>query len=327
MVALAKVWSDDLNNEFSDQEDQQVQYRESCFYLKETLRLAGWTVVRSTDGTNAPDATDQWTSAAILLFGTGGSPRAWIVMQSPANWVVGTGLFNFILLGLNNATPSATPRAITLQGSCLTFTGGSITAYPTSAGSTWTHASVNILAYTGAVRARWNAWWTADGDIYFAIKGDGVSCISTFLAFRSSGVLATTDSGVGTYRASYLFSAQTAVTNPAITWTVLSTGGSFRIFMQNGLTPASNSTNWLSPVSYLAAWPRGASDGGAIPDAPIDVAANSATSGENRFLGQLVDVRGAPTNAPFNELIDGDTDPVRLVCVGAIWMPSSARLL
>lgn len=327
MVALAKVWSDDLNNEFSDQEDQQVQYRESCFYLKETLRLAGWTVVRSTDGTNAPDATDQWTSAAILLFGTGGSPRAWIVMQSPANWVVGAGLFNYILIGLNNATPSATPRAITLQGSVLTFTGGSISSYPTSAGSTWTHTSVNILAYTGAVRARWNAWWTADGDIYFAIKGDGVSCVSTFLSFRSSGVLAATDGGVGTYRAVYLFLTASSVTTDVVNWSNLQTGNSFRSFMQNGITPTSNSINWLSPLSYFTAWPRGQSDGGTIPDAPIDVGANNATTGENRYFGQQVDVRGAPTNAPFNELIDGDTDPVQLVCIGDIWMPSSARLL
>lgn len=97
--------------------------------------------------------------------------------------------------------------------------------------------------------------------------------------------------------------------------------------MQNGITPASNTLNLLSPVSYFSSWPRGASDGGAVPDAPIDIGTNSATSGENRFLGQMVDVRGAPTNAPFNELIDGDTDPIELVCIGDVWVPSSARIL
>lgn len=327
MVALAKVWADDLNNEFSDQEDQQVQYREACWNLKQTMLLAGWSVVLSTDGTNAPNATDQWTSAAILLFGNGASPRAWIVLRSPDDWVVGTGLYNYILIGLDNATPSTNPRAITLRGSCRTFTGGSTTTYPTSAGDTWTHASVNLLGYTSVVRALWCAWWTEDGDVYFGIKGVGVSCFSTFLAFRSSGVLAETDGGAGIYRAFYLFVTSAAVTTDVVTWTTLQTGGSFRFFMQNEITPASNTLNWLSSVSYFASWPRGASDGGAIPDSPIDVGSNNATSGENRFLGQLVDVRGAPTNAPFNELIDGDTDPVELVCIGDIWMPCSARIL
>lgn len=327
MVALAKVWSDSLNNLFSSDTDQAVQYREAAYFWKEVYVDAGWTVTLSTNGTNVPDATDQWTSPGVLLYGSGVQPRAWIVLRSPANWVVGAGLFNWIMIGLEHVNTDATPQTIAYRGSASEFSGGSQTAFPTPVITPWMFSAINMLAYPAPVRARWNAWWTADGDVYFGIKGDGVSCLSTFAFARSSGVLADTDGGRGIFRAVYGFLPTTQVTTNVLTWTTLTSSTNTRAHTQDGTAFTSGFPIAISVASSLSSWLAGAADVGQVPDAPVELASNSATIGLNRYFGQFVDVRGAPANAPFNELIDGDTDPVRLVNLLALWMPSSARLL
>jgi hypothetical protein len=329
MVALAKVWSDDLNNLFSDQLDQRVQYREAIFAFVGAHLAAGWTVELSTDGTNAPDATNQWTSAAILLYGNAAQPRAWIVLRSPAGWAVGAGLYHYMLVGLENVNTSTTPRTWTQRGSTIPWTGGSTTTFPTtlnSGNTQWTRNGTNFLSWAAPARARWNAWWTADGDVWFALKGDGVAAVSMLACSHSSSFYADQDGGFGQYRGKFGLTVGATISTNQITWASLQ-AAFLRCSLADGGIPSSTTSGFASTVSILTAWALGANDVGRVPDAPIEAYTNTGSVSADRQFGELLDVRGSPNNAPFNLLIDGDTDPFRLVNIGCLWMPCSARLL
>jgi len=315
-----KTWASSLNNYLTSFDDQVSQYQEICYYLKVSMLAAGWTVALSTDGTNAPDATDQWTSAGILLNSTAAA-RAWIVMRSPLNWVTPSGAYIYILIGLNDASTTV-PRAITLRYSSSSYSGGSTTAYPSSSNGA-THSITNIVPYATPRRSLWCSFYTADGDVIYAVKTVGQGYFSSAIVLHGDGGF--DDNGVGDLRALIGFCAATEA--DALIWSIFGAANTWRGFSSNG---GALSSNWIitQPLGS-ATFQVGRLPNGSIADTPIDVVNSNSTV--PRYLGQWLDVRGAPavtaTQVAFNEVQRDDTDPFRLVLIGGIWVPVEAAQL
>jgi hypothetical protein len=315
-MELSKIWTSIPPIFFSDEESIAVQYTEASFQWKVLMVAAGHTVVLSTDGTNPPDATDQWTSAAVLTWGDTADPRAWIVLRSPTN-SPGTNQPVYTLLGLNAPAADTTPTIITLRMSTLPFTGGSETAYPT-APNEQTHPMTTWISWSTPRRSLCMGWRTADGDVLYGLKPAGVPFFTSFFIYRGSGGF--NDSGYGAYRAVWglIF---TSVDNDAMTWVAVSSGNSWRGCVSNGTITNAAGVFPTSPLQTLT-FNQGRLEDGSVPRALAYIFNN--TSATPRYYGIWLDVYGAPGEAPFAELEADDLDPYRLICIGCLWVPIAA---
>lgn len=121
MVAPIRTWTISLNNSFSDQDDQAVQFRESCFAFKQLLIAAGWTVARSSNGATA-DATDNWATAADVTFGSLGN-GSWVVLRSPVGWIQDSEQIE-LLFYINETNGGNTPQTAPIRIAPQGYTGG-----------------------------------------------------------------------------------------------------------------------------------------------------------------------------------------------------------
>lgn len=338
MVDLLKAWHDDLNNLFTDDFDQRIQYREAAFYFIQAFISAGWVVERSTDGTNAPTASNQWTSPGVLLYGIPAQPVAWITLRSPDDYVDDDGNYVWILFALNHtnagiANPTDKPQLILLRHSSATFTGGATNAYPTTTGNTVDQSNTFLLStgsVGGTVRGRWNAWWTEDGDVMFVTKPDGSYTVPNLYFHVGPGGFADGGETCGPYRVAFFWAASNGIGDSA-NWSQIRDGVNAYVYYRANGIPSLNGGAFNSELSHLV-WTADRESTNRIPDAPIGRWINSNAVGfaGQRYLGQWLDVRGAPSTTggqPFNEVFDGDTDAIFYVLVGVLWVPSTERLL
>lgn len=121
MVAPIRTWTISINNSFSDQSDQALQFRESCFAFKQLLVAAGWTVSRSSDGATV-DATDNWATSADVTFGSSGN-GSWVVLRSPVDWIQDSEQIE-LLLYVNETNSGNTPQTAPIRIAPGGYTGG-----------------------------------------------------------------------------------------------------------------------------------------------------------------------------------------------------------
>lgn len=332
MVALARSGTViQINQTLSTTVDHPQQYRELVYEWIETLRLAGWTVIRSSNGTVATDA-DNIASASDIVFGTATDPRSWAVLAPPAVFfgkggsvAAGETLRLLIACVATGANPqNVVVSYVTNNGS---YPAGSTTATPTASGGTES-ASIGAsyqstwVPWTTAQNARWARWYNALGEVRFAIKTFGEIGFRHMFEARTFtdadegegdnrpmffGYSAASEGGIQS--SSYYNQSYTRARNKAGTAELVS------------ITPTS--PGWL-----CSSWTNGAEQDRGVPATGMVVINNSGGSSA-RHHGWLRDVYGAPTSAPNNEVQDGDTDTIRLFLLGGnsagkIWLPANA---
>lgn len=318
MVDLAKTWSDRLNNLLVNT-DQQVQYRELFYNLKEAYLAANWTLELSCDGTTA-DGNDNLPNAAAVTIGTEGSEAiSYFVVSSPINWVTGGNIR--MLHYTDNAAADTTPvqAGIWMGNQAFVLDASPLQNRPTcpvevdlSATNQW---GVNFVPWTAPLTGRWNSWATSDGGVIFGTKVSGEDVFRNwFMICAEQGA-----NGFGDWRA-FVYMGGVATATNQVSWSELAALSNFRGLAEDGSTfiqPRLQST-----AEAMNQWGGGADGSGRVPRISVDVIVNNAAN--PRFLGQLSDIYGAPLNAPFNEVEDGDPDPVRLNCVGSLWIPCTS---
>lgn len=325
MTTTQKVWGGVWNTAFSSAVDQAVQYREGLFALKQQLVAAGGVVELSCNGTVA-DTADNWASAADVVFGTATSqPMAYVVIRKPDAWGTPptTAARERILLVANNSNADATPQTIDTYRSpgAYSLVGTPLQNRPTTAAGEVSRTTFNFIPWAAPTGGYWNCWRTTDGDLYFGIKQAGSPNFRMWLHWVAPSV-----TGVGAHRGVSFGNTQ-ASDLQVLTWANLGALGNWRGFTAAGAIITSGVLA-SSPASNMSLWPGGAeSTTGAVPNIDAHLNTNVVTVGQQRYFGLWPDVFGAPDGAPFNEVIDGDPDAIRLVCLGALWLPIDRNAL
>lgn len=297
------------DNAFSSSSDQTIQFQEACYRAKVTATAAGWAVVRSSDGTTA-GAADYWTSAGALEINTSGN-GAWIVLSSPASWSSATV---YLLMYINAS--GSNPVAMPVRMSTATYTSGSTSALPTTAGvETAVSTTPNILGHTSAATAYYYTWRTSRGDFAFATRLGSVSGLNSWLAVYSN----TDASGGGSGN---LRAWVHQVTNAASVFATLGVASAFGTSFLKALAPDGSVARTItstSPAWAASSWTSGLAVDGTTLDATIDLIDNASAG---RRLGQWIDVYGAPTSLPFGETISSESaQTYRRVSVGGgLWL-------
>jgi hypothetical protein len=286
--------------------DQAVQYRELFLTTHSLIKAAGWTVLRSSDGTTA-DATDNVSVVGDVVFGTAGSQTlTWVVYRSPVGWLDASAVVH-MLFSAENANSDTTPQAMRRYFSAGEFTGGTTTVLPTSASATTTHpAGTNYVPWTTAQTGYMFTQRSSRGDFRVGVKQAGNASFG-FLEI----IQANTDaSGGGTSGNRFMFYAEQG---PTIT--NLAAGNSWRGITADGSAVAT--TECGSVFSTISSWAAGLDSEGELITAPFEVF-HDMTLGRGRWLGTLADVWSTPAGTTFGLLDDSESAQVqRRVVVGS----------
>lgn len=292
-----------------------VQYREAWFYLFEALRLAGEAtgggVVHSCDGT-AVSASNLITDPATdVVQGTPASQvHSWAEIHVGDCWW---------LFEVNVAASLTTPRSARLYKATVAYNAdGSTTTKPTTGASGHESASLsfNLMGFTTATAGSWFTWYSDGGSLFFGSKRDGDSFYTAFVFIPLFE-----DAPFGT---TVTVADQTA--SNAVTGTALGSPTAGMASASTGVI-ASSTTLVRSPSISLTVWTNSGVDNdlNEVPHHPIWYGYNSNTSGYQRQLGYITDVRGVPDAAPWDSedsAVPG-TDPgtYRWRTVGALALP------
>ncbi len=293
-----RTWTADADVAFSNQSDQDVQFQEAIYQVKEIVRLAGGGAsnVRSSDGTTASDA-DNWTSAAALGLGAAGT-GAWYTAQLGAQ---PGGSTVYVLLYINDTTGN--PQQYGIRIATAAYTGGNTTTLPTTAGTeTVMNVSGDDLIPWSTVVAGRMAWgYTTLGDFWMAIKEEGESFFRQGLLFE---VFTDTEGGgKGAYRFGLWTSSQAAAA--AWTLTAFSSSANWEGIHPSGTsdtaceahTTISNITGWTNGLDYL----------GQLQDDVFNLYTDASAAGGARFIGQHPDVQATETSVAWGSLDDSET--------------------
>ncbi len=283
------------NNAFSNQSDQQVQYREVVFNFAQALINSGGggTVTRSSTGTTAGDG-NLWTAATDIGIDTSGN-GAWIAISLGGNY---GGSTLHALLYTNNASADTTPQRVDLVYSTEAYSGGSSSTLPTTAGVQTTVEDMNLIPWTTVTTGRWSSWYTAAGDMMFGVKEEGGNMWRSFTM-----LFAFTDSdggGQGSYRFANYHNHSTTETLSHIN---LASSANWRGFVAGGTAIATIISN-SSIFSSTIAWTGGVTFDGSIVDDVINIFGIAANDG--RLVGQPPDVYAIQDNFPFGGLDDAE---------------------
>jgi len=299
---------------FTSQVDQQVQYREACFALKQLLVAAGWVVERSSDSVSAANS-DLWLTAANVVWAAAASAHSWITLVSPVGWLPNSGQVR-ILMDCNNAAPDTTPQQMQTFFQAASYgAGGTNTTRPPAVG-TETTANINgdnIIPWVSPLAGRYTTWRTARGDVMMIVKLQGT------LQARWAFILSSNDNLSGGGEGDNRFFC---FTNDSASVDVLPASLLGNTTYWKGLDPGAtvaDPPNAQSTAWSISNWTGGISGGGQTIAVPIDMFADIAARG--RPLGSLVDVYAVPTSLPAGELDDAETGQTfRRICIGDVML-------
>ncbi len=313
-VPATRTWTIDPNNAFTSAISMDTQYKEACFNFKDTLINAGWTVIRSSNGTVA-DGTDNWTTDADVNFGASGT-GSWIQLRSPAGWLPNSGTVE-LLFYVNDT--AGTPQQAEIKLCVFGYRDGGVTTLPTAKGteSTINTSGRNIVPWAAAIAGNWTSWYSSRGDVMFIVKGDGEAFIRHCFAISSN--VDADGGGDGDQR--WFFFSRSFTSNIFINGTHLSFTY-WRGPMPSGTEYPNVEAN--SILTNVTSWTVGEDFSNNSADAKLKIWSDHSERG--RYFGEWVDVRAAPGSTVFNEPDDseGAQDP-RRVAVGELWfyMPAS----
>jgi hypothetical protein len=356
MVATTKAgWTSFVRT--LDTTSQVAQYKQIIFDQIDARRLAGWEHAASCDGSTVSttpgpggdlltdrvaaaagawnagtirfatvnattDAKSWWIGRRVrshdLSVDPGGDPYTYCLVAVPAVLQSATNPTGQILFGRRYTSWGGSPGTTTTLPAISVPTSASITqafipwtvAGPISAYTFCTYTSNGTMLFT----ARQNAtYFTTYGFYYYG---------------NEIGVRSNVDDGTGAYR----------------TYEMV---GSLSSLFTNGVTPTSISSNVsgaFATNSIILSWPGTATLGwsGGSPGrdeatgewilGPCYVLGSSST--RQRRYGVIADIRES-YGATYAEVVDGDTDPVRLVHIprattatsGGLWVPVTSSVI
>lgn len=327
MVATIRTWNWDVNYAAAGGSFD-AQAADLWFRFHELMRgtqgvdasgapasAGAWSVHSSGDGAGTFGAGDNIASSANIVFAAAGNPHSWVVYQSPANFVPG-GNSLYVCVDFNDAaSPFSTATVVLFPGA--PTVAGTNTARPTHTDETLLFNTSWFPTTVFAPRT-FHGWRNDVGEILmvFSLDGTLVPEAALWLARPDAG-----ETGIIWPAFAYAHNVSSIPNRGALGFTALQGSAQYESFWQDN-TPLVGNINFSSPTAHslTASWTNGRSNVlGAIPDAPIDIIVNSTI--EAMYLGRIVDIRGAAENVPENETQDGDTDPVRRITCGELWLP------
>ena len=355
MVTTLKSWTSVVRA--IDTTSQVSQAQQIFFDQVDARRLCGWEHDMSCNGTTVSTTPGSGGDLLTVRPGGGGSPTSGSyryqtsASTDPKSWWIGrrarthdlsvdpgSDAYTYCMVAFSAVNQSATNPVCSLTfgrrysrwtapGDVFTLPS---TATPNAAGITQTFIPWTVSGpFTGYTFLN----YTANGTLLFTARQSGTFTSSYGIYYYGNeiGIRSTTDDGTGAYR----------------TYEIVSTLGNFLV---NGSTPASISSNisgsftnfsgQLSIVNPGATVVNGWSGGSPGRDeatgeyilCPLYV--TGASSGRQRRYGVMSDIRESyVTN--FAEVVDGDTDPVRLVHInrsvggstGGLWIPVTSSVV
>ena len=318
MTTMVKTWTDTINQTYSSNVDQAVQYRESLYALLQLFLAAGWTLELSCNSVTA-NSSNNLTTAANFVYGTNGSqPLAYFVVRAPSGY--GNPFNNTtggqlrICVVANNSNADTTPQTIDVYAGwgAYTLNGTPLSNRPTGPAGELSRTGVNFIPWATATTAYFSTWRTSAGDILIALKDSATSNFSTALWINAES------SALSTCTASLYFANSAGA---AFGSTVLGAASGWRAWVADGSGTASAAL--AAPTNAWAAtsWTNGYEGAiGYLIGFDIDVFNNQATT-QGRYLGRISDIRGCPTAVAFNDRDSTDTDAQILRCAGDILVP------
>lgn len=194
-MPLSRTWYTDMNLSFPNVTTGTLQSKSYLWCIKSLLMqdaaavgthgpdgapIAGsaWTCVGSSDSVTAGlDAVDRWGSpfdGTKIVRATAGTAHSWIVLQSPA-------AMGPVYWCLDWSTTSDV--SMTFVWSRTAFTGGSITARPTSS-TEWVNSNVNFCT-SNTTAARASRVTDANGNFYIFSHLNGTGLFENMLGFQT----------------------------------------------------------------------------------------------------------------------------------------------
>lgn len=315
MVALNKTWVDSINQTFSSNVDQAIQYREAFYALKSLFLAAGWTVVLSSNSVVA-NSSDNLASAANCVFGTNGSqPLAYVVLRAPAGYGNPFGVDLRVQLVANNSNADTTPQTIDIYAAWGTYSlaGTPLQNRATTAAPEQSRTAVSLIPWATATTGYFSTWRTTNGDVLICLKDSATSNFSTAIWINAEA------SAIG-HCTAFLYASSNSTACLAGN---LAAVANFRMWQEDGAN-GTNSLGMSANLWGMASWTNGLEGAsGVLIGGEIDILAN-AGAGNGRFLGRLSDVRAVATAAAFNARDSLDTDTQILRCAGDILLPVTA---
>ena len=268
------------------------------------MKAAGWTCYLSSDGTANAGASDYLSSASAFDLAAAGSGW-WACYSSPAGFCAGSTVH--VLLGADDASSPYTQVEIRMATSA--YSGGSISALPTTAGTEITMGAAGddwVPYTTNAVDARYHTDVTSKGDVLVALRtASGSYLVSLFMLV---GHTDTYGVGEGNYRCAIFNYAATT----GVSYSHLSSSSYWLAFNSAGTT--STTARSSSNIWVATSWTSGASEAGTISYFPIAVLSTAAAG---RDIGTLVDWYGtSPALTPGQTLDEESAQSQRLLSVG-----------
>lgn len=332
MATLEKNWSFQINQSLPYfPADPKRQYRETYLELKDLIVSAGWTIIGSSDGSNyVTDGTDLITTEADVVIGraTVAENKSFTIFQSPAGFC-DTAAGSPIQFAFSpNESPSTSPA----QTDSANFrfydpavgadlSSGSATALPNANTSNRFFDKSDSILTAGGGELVYHGMYTDQGDFMYFVKRRGSAFTPTGIFFLGQGAGSTVN--FGNYAAVFYFDGAGLGSN----FVLGSTNGTI-VFAADG-SDVSVTQGIIAPGIGLQ-WPSGIESGfsNAAPRFPLQYTGNNFNVTQfNRYLGPTADVFNCPDTAGYGTVEDGDTDPVRFVIVGPLWVPVPASAL
>ncbi len=327
MVTTVKTWTATINRTLGSTTDQGVQYSTFMYEWSQQLILAGWTHVRSCNGTALDTGTNLWTSAAAIDWGLTASSesRSFIILQAPATWGAPVGADRFHLaIDCQNSSADTTPQNCFIYFATTAITATTTTAtltLPTNRNFAFT-SNIQILGWTAPAAARASFWRTTAGDVFWFTKllsdGDYTEC----------GYVFDPSNAAGNWRGIAGVSGLTAISNTH-PWGPGNFQGGTIGFSDLGNT-GGLAVEFISPTQTFTNW--SSTSGGATPGADYrnlmmytqaSAGTNTTTQANRRYYGVLPDLWFTQSTA-FNLVDATDTDPVVLRGFSRIALPVPA---
>ena len=306
MVTTDKSWTSTLNVSLGSSPFSMTgQYQQLLISLKDQFILAGWTVQRCSNGTTA-GATDLWGSTlANVVHGTTGA-RSWIALGAPSGYANGSA-YSILIEAYSTAAPT-NPTTYRIYTSSTAFTGGTTTAIPTGGTGATTARTYNTSYNTGTdtpVQAYVNFWRTTAGDVLWINKQ-----VSTMTYARFGGVFDADNARSTANRLLLLEDSTDPFHVPSV----------YGYATDNSVVFGATA---LSRASTVTSWPNGQDSTANVGYFPLFAMNNGTSSLVARDYGILPDIWGVSSNTPDNATDATDTDPMRLLTIGGIALPTT----
>lgn len=340
-MTLSRTWYSDGNVAISDTAavGKSSMWALKCF-MKGTLGTVDarglWTVEGSSDGATAGmDATDRWTDTytpAKLVWAAIGTARSWIVLKSPA----AMGPY-YLLIDCTGNTDGSTAW-IMMWASKAAFTGGSITARPTSTKEWAVHppatvSPLRLQIWDGVVNGH-NLHYTADanGNFWYADSKNGTGIFHFCLGFQVLSETRSLDTQKGFTLGCFNTAGRGAFDLGSGVWTTSGQAAGHiggRTSTDSASSVAAQDIN-LSFVNMISSWANQTvanSIDGTFDVWPVYVGSNNAAVMGSGSRGRLPDTALVGGSAVGNGAIPGSSAPSsgaqEQMVVGNILLPFS----